>query len=85
MFTQWRIDTVSQQLNIVYIKSMKFKNKKFAAFGCYGWSGESVKVINELMTDAGFDKINEGYRSQWNPEESSKKSAIELGKEIAKA
>jgi len=70
---------------IHYIKSMKFKNKKFAAFGCYGWSGESVKVINELMTDAGFEKISDGYRAQWNPDEVSRNSAVELGIQIAQA
>lgn len=70
---------------IHYAKSMKFKNKKFAAFGCYGWSGESVKVINELMTDAGFEAISEGYRNQWNPDENSKELAVELGKKLAKA
>lgn len=25
-----------------FLKELKFKNKKGAAFGCYGWSGESV-------------------------------------------
>ena len=69
---------------IHYIKSMKFKNKKFVAFGCYGWSGESVKVINELMIDAGFEKISDGYRTQWNPDETSKEAAVELGIQIAK-
>ena len=61
---------------------MKFKNKKFAAFGCYGWSGESVKVINELMTDAGFEKISDGYRAQWNPDKNAKQKAVELGRQI---
>ena len=27
------------------MKILKFKGKKAAAFGCYGWSGESVKII----------------------------------------
>ena len=49
------------------MKELKFK-KKSSAFGCYGWSGESVKVINDLMADAGFDVINEGFRNSWNPD-----------------
>ncbi|MBC8463753.1 MAG: anaerobic nitric oxide reductase flavorubredoxin [Deltaproteobacteria bacterium] len=28
------------------IKGLKFRNKKAAAFGCYGWSGESVKIVS---------------------------------------
>ena len=70
---------------IHYVKSMKFKNKKAAAFGCYGWSGEGVKVLNELMADAGFEIIGEGIRNQWNPDESIKQAAVEFGKQIAKA
>lgn len=70
---------------IHYVKSMKFKNKKAAAFGCYGWSGEGVKVLNELMADAGFEIIGEGIRNQWNPDESTKQAAVEFGKQIAKA
>ena len=70
---------------IHYVKSMKFKNKKEAAFGCYGWSGEGVKILNELMADAGFEIIGEGIRNQWNPDESIKQAAVEFGKQIAKA
>ena len=67
------------------VKEMKFKNKKAAAFGCYGWSGESVKVINEMMGKAGFEIIDDGFRNMWNPDEDMKKSAFEYGKSIAKA
>ncbi len=67
------------------MKEMRFKGKKAAAFGCYGWSGESVKVINELMADAGFEVINEGYRNQWNPDADSQNAAVDFGKKIAMA
>lgn len=65
------------------IKIMKFKNKKAAAFGCYGWSGESVKILNGLMKDAGFEVISEGYRNQWNPDVDAESEAIEYGKKLA--
>jgi flavorubredoxin len=67
------------------VKEMRFKGKKAAAFGCYGWSGESVKVINQLMADAGFEVINEGYRNLWNPDADSQNDAVEFGKKIAMA
>ena len=51
------------------MKEMKFKNKKAAAFGCYGWSGESVKILNELLQGAGFELIDEGDRTQWYPDQ----------------
>ncbi len=67
-----------------YMKSLKFKKKKAAAFGCYGWSGESVKILNEMLADAGFEIIGEGMRQLWNPDDAAKKAAVELGKTIAK-
>ncbi len=70
---------------IHFMKEMKFKGKKAAAFGCYGWSGEGVKVINELLGSAGFEVVSEGYRNQWNPDAESQKAAIDFGKTIAKA
>jgi anaerobic nitric oxide reductase flavorubredoxin len=64
---------------------LKFKNKKAAAFGCYGWSGESVAKISEGLTKAGFTLINQGIKSLWNPDEPSKEQCIAFGGEIAKA
>ncbi|MBQ7062626.1 MAG: MBL fold metallo-hydrolase [Bacteroidales bacterium] len=52
-----------------FLKQLKFRNKKAAAFGCYGWSGESVKILQERLRDAGFTVIDEQVRSLWNPEE----------------
>ena len=37
------------------IKGLEFKGKKAAAFGSYGWSGESVKIITEELNKAGFE------------------------------
>ena len=50
-----------------FAKQLKFRNKKAAAFGCYGWSGESVKILQEKLKDAGFSVINENIRSSWTP------------------
>ena len=52
-----------------FLKTLKFKDKKAAAFGCYGWSGESVKIIREELVKAGFDVVDEQVRTNWNPEE----------------
>lgn len=70
---------------IHFIKEMKFKNKKASGFGCYGWSGEGTKVINEMMKNAGFSIIGEGLKHNWNPDEDAKQNAVEFGKEVAKA
>lgn len=65
------------------MKELKFKNKKAAVFGCYGWSGEAVKQMNEWLQNAGFAVIDEGIRNQWNPDLNAQNTALEYGKKIA--
>jgi flavorubredoxin len=69
---------------IHYLKELKFKNKKAASFGCYGWSGESTKVLNDLLKDAGFEIVHEGLKNQWNPDEKQQMEAIKYGKALVK-
>lgn len=52
---------------VAFLKQLKFKGKKAAAFGCYGWSGESVKILQEKLKDAGFEVIDESVKSLWKP------------------
>ena len=52
-----------------FLKTLKFKNKKAAAFGCYGWSGESVKILQAKLAEAGFEVVEGNVRSCWNPDE----------------
>ncbi|MDD5709444.1 MAG: anaerobic nitric oxide reductase flavorubredoxin [Candidatus Marinimicrobia bacterium] len=65
------------------MKGLKFKNKKAATFGCYGWSGESPKVLKDLMEDAGFRCMDAGLKNLWNPDEKAKEAALDYGKAIA--
>ena len=65
------------------IKGLRFQSKRAAAFGCYGWSGESVKVISENLTNAGFEVIDEGIKALWNPDEDSIAHCIEYGRNVA--
>jgi anaerobic nitric oxide reductase flavorubredoxin len=65
------------------IKGLKFQGKKAAAFGCYGWSGESVKVISENLQSAGFEVVDGGIKTLWNPDTESIGACIEYGKKVA--
>ena len=65
------------------IRGLKFKKKKAASFGCYGWSGESVKMINELLDKSGFKIVNEGLKALWNPDEACIAECLSFGKELA--
>ena len=46
-FNQGLLPTITPILED--LKGLKFQNKIGAAFGCYGWSGESVKIIEEHL------------------------------------
>ena len=65
-----------------FAKELKFKNKKAAAFGCYGWSGESVKVLQDRLKDAGFNVIEENIRSNWKMTEEDEKNIPALVKNL---
>ncbi len=54
---------------LAFLKSLKFKGKKAAAFGCYGWSGESIKLLQERLAASGFEVVPEYVKSLWNPGE----------------
>ena len=64
------------------IKGLKFKGKKASAFGCYGWSGESVKAISEILAASGFDVVNDGLRALWNPDSDSREECVKFGNNI---
>jgi flavorubredoxin len=65
------------------VKGLKFRNKKAAAFGCYGWSGESIKMIQGQLEAAGFQVIDDGLRCLWNPDPKSIESCVEYGGKLA--
>jgi flavorubredoxin len=65
------------------MRGLGFQNKKAASFGCYGWGGESTKMINELSRKAGFDVIDDGIKALWNPDQKAISDSREYGKKIA--
>lgn len=67
------------------VKGLSFKGKKAAAFGCYGWSGESVKILEDGLKAAGFEVAAEGYRATWNPDEEALAGARSFGRKLAAA
>lgn len=67
------------------MKGLGFTNKKAAAFGTYGWSGEAIKVISARLEDAGFEVINPGIRGLYNPDEGVIEQCYALGEEMVRA
>ena len=67
------------------MKGLKFKKKKAAAFGSYGWSGEAVKQLTKALGDGGFEVVNEGHRALWVPDETELAACREYGKQFTEA
>ena len=67
------------------IKGLAFKNKKGAAFGSYGWSGEGNKLITTELEHGGFELLNDGLKVTWNPDEESFNKCLEFGRTIGEA
>ena len=70
---------------LTYMKGLKPQNKIAAAFGSYGWSGESVKLIKKELEEMKFDIIDPGIRIQYVPDKDGKDACFELGRKIGKA
>ncbi len=65
------------------VRGLGLKQKKASAFGCYGWSGESVKMLSKKLEEAGFELIHEGLRVNWNPDAKELKNCESFGSHIA--
>lgn len=65
------------------IKGLNFRKKKAAVFGCYGWSGESAKIISDSLEASGFEIADEVLKVNWNPDDESVEKCIEYGKRLS--
>lgn len=65
-------------------KGLKFKNKKAAAFGSYGWGGEGIKILGERLAGMGVAVVNDGIRVQWVPDEESIEACRMFGRNFVK-
>ncbi|MBN1661989.1 MAG: anaerobic nitric oxide reductase flavorubredoxin [Deltaproteobacteria bacterium] len=65
------------------ITGLRFKNKKAAAFGCYGWSGESVNILGDHLSRAGFEVVQEGLKALWQPNGDALAQAVAFGRDFA--
>ena len=67
------------------LKGLRFHNKIGAGFGSYGWSGESVKQIEEHLRACGIAKAAEGVLAKWQPTDQDLDACRKLGKQVAAA
>lgn len=65
------------------IKGLQFKHKIGAAFGSYGWSGESVKIIENRLQEAGIELVAEGIKLQYDPTPEDLRNCEAFGEMLA--
>ena len=70
---------------LTYMKGLKPKNKIGAAFGSYGWSGESVKLISQELEAMKFELVDSGVRVQYVPDQAALDACFALGQKIGRA
>ncbi|MDJ0987816.1 MAG: flavodoxin domain-containing protein [Desulfobacterales bacterium] len=70
---------------LCYMKGLKPLNKIGAAFGSYGWSGESTKIIAKELKGMKFDMIDSGLKIQYVPDKEGLEQCYEYGRTIGKA
>ena len=70
---------------IAHIKGLRPQNLVGAAFGCYGWSGESPKMLTEALADMKVEVVADPVKCYFNPQEEDLANARALGVAVARA
>ena len=55
------------------------KAHRFASFGSFSWAGGSVRLMNQMASDAGLELVSDGmpFKCSFNPEASGLKSFVD--------
>jgi anaerobic nitric oxide reductase flavorubredoxin len=67
------------------LRGLKLENKIGAAFGSYGWSGESVAVLEEHLNRCKIPVVADGVKAKWQPRDADLVKCRELGQKVARA
>lgn len=70
---------------LMYMRGLRPTNKVGATFGSYGWSGEAVKMMNEILKEMNIILCHEGLKVQYVPEHAQLGLCVELGRTVGKA
>jgi flavorubredoxin len=67
------------------MKGLRPRNKLAAAFGSYGWTGESIKLITAELEAMKLELIDPGLSIHWVPDDNGLKKCFELGTKVGRA
>jgi len=64
---------------LTYLKGLRPRNLIGAAFGSYGWSGESVDRINAILKEMKVELVSEGVKVRYVPDDAALLQCRDLG------
>jgi flavorubredoxin len=68
---------------LTYIKGLRPKNLVGQAFGSYGWSGESIGQIQDILKATKVELVGEAIKIKHVPDKDTLAQCFALGKQIA--
>jgi len=68
---------------LTYVRGLRPKGLIGAAFGSYGWSGEAVKQMEQMLEEAKVEVVATGVRHRYVPREDALRACHELGGAVA--
>jgi flavorubredoxin len=68
---------------LTYLKGLRPINLLGAAFGSYGWSGESPKQVHDILSEMKVDLLGDPLRAKYVPDKGTLLRCFDLGKAIA--
>ncbi|MCD6499303.1 MAG: flavodoxin domain-containing protein [Deltaproteobacteria bacterium] len=70
---------------MTYLKGLKPQNLVGAVFGSYGWSGESITYLEQMLSDMKVDRVADSVRVQYVPDGDALEHCRQLGLTVAGA
>ena len=70
---------------LTYMKGLRPLNRVGVAFGSYGWSGESPKIIQEWLASMNMDMPADPVKCLFVPKHEGLSQCVALGKTVAEA
>ena len=71
---------------VSYMKGLKPFDKIGAAFGSFGWSGEAVGLLTQVMTDLHFTLVDDpSIKHKYVPTQQALDQCVALGKRVGEA
>ncbi|MEA4878458.1 MAG: flavodoxin domain-containing protein [Aminobacterium sp.] len=70
---------------VCYVKGLRPIKKVGAAFGSYGWAGESLKLLNQELEAMKINIVHPGIKVKYVPRESDLHECFAMGESVAEA